>query len=167
MRFSRQEYWSGLPFPSLGDLSDPGIEPVSCTAGRSLPSEIRGKPQTLQTSISNWLGTKVANIKADCFFPRHWLRRIRNISFHSSSSLWPYFPNSHSRKVFMILLSIFALPWPENNKVIVYISQATARDNIPNSNQRWICYDVGHTNWSLQIAPWFSVPRFLWNKLTG
>ena len=29
MGFSRQEYWSGLPFPSLGDLSDPGIEPGS------------------------------------------------------------------------------------------------------------------------------------------
>ena len=36
--FSRQEDWSGLPFPSPGDLPDPGIEPivscVSCTAGR-------------------------------------------------------------------------------------------------------------------------------------
>ena len=29
MGFSRQEYWSGLPFPSLGDLPDPGIEPRS------------------------------------------------------------------------------------------------------------------------------------------
>ena len=29
MEFSRQEYWSGLPFPSPGDLSDPGIEPRS------------------------------------------------------------------------------------------------------------------------------------------
>ena len=29
MGFSRQEYWSGLLFPSLGDLPDPGIEPVS------------------------------------------------------------------------------------------------------------------------------------------
>jgi len=27
MEFSRQQYWSGLPFPSPGDLSDPGIEP--------------------------------------------------------------------------------------------------------------------------------------------
>ena len=27
MVFSRQEYWSGLPFPSPGDLPDPGIEP--------------------------------------------------------------------------------------------------------------------------------------------
>ena len=31
MGFSRQEYWSGLPFPSPGDLPDPGIEPQSPT----------------------------------------------------------------------------------------------------------------------------------------
>ena len=29
MGFSRQEYWSGLPFPSPEDLPDPGVEPVS------------------------------------------------------------------------------------------------------------------------------------------
>ena len=29
MEFSRQEYWSGLPFPSPGDLPNPGIEPRS------------------------------------------------------------------------------------------------------------------------------------------
>ena len=29
MEFSRQEYWSGLPFPSPGDLANPGIEPRS------------------------------------------------------------------------------------------------------------------------------------------
>ena len=29
MEFSRQEYWSGLPFPSPGDLPDPGLEPRS------------------------------------------------------------------------------------------------------------------------------------------
>ena len=34
MEFSRQKYWSGLPFPSLGDLPDPGIELGSpCIAG--------------------------------------------------------------------------------------------------------------------------------------
>jgi len=31
MGFPRQEYWSGLPIPSLGDLTDPGMEPVSPT----------------------------------------------------------------------------------------------------------------------------------------
>ena len=35
MEFSRQEYWSGLPFPSPGNLPDPGIEPASpALAGR-------------------------------------------------------------------------------------------------------------------------------------
>ena len=35
MGFPRQEYWSGLPFPSAGDLPDPGIEPMSpASAGR-------------------------------------------------------------------------------------------------------------------------------------
>ena len=31
MGFSRQQYWSGLPFPSPGDFPDPGIEPGSPT----------------------------------------------------------------------------------------------------------------------------------------
>ena len=45
MGFSRQEYWSGLPFPSPGDLPDPGIEPGSpALQADSLPTELRGKP---------------------------------------------------------------------------------------------------------------------------
>ena len=32
MGFSKQEYWSGLPFPPPGDLPDPGIEPMSLTS---------------------------------------------------------------------------------------------------------------------------------------
>ena len=40
MEFSRQEYWSGLPFPSPGDLPDTGIEPGSPTLqADALPSE--------------------------------------------------------------------------------------------------------------------------------
>ena len=43
--FSRQEYWSGLPFPSPGDLPNPGIEPRSSTLlADSLTSEPPGKP---------------------------------------------------------------------------------------------------------------------------
>ena len=52
MGFPRQEYWSGVPFPSLGDLPDPGIEPVSpalqaasCIAGGFFTTEQPGKPQ--------------------------------------------------------------------------------------------------------------------------
>ena len=45
MRFSRQGYWSGLPFPSPGDLPNAGIEPRSPTLqADSLLAELQGKP---------------------------------------------------------------------------------------------------------------------------
>ena len=45
MGFSRQEYWSGLPFPSPGDLPGPGIEPRSpAFQADTLTSEPPGKP---------------------------------------------------------------------------------------------------------------------------
>ena len=45
MGFSRQEYWSGQPFPSPGDLPDPEIEPVSpALAGVFFATEPPGKP---------------------------------------------------------------------------------------------------------------------------
>ena len=59
MEFSRQEYWSGLPCPSSGDLPKPGIEPGSPTLqADSLPSEPPGKLLTYTldlcfTSIKN------------------------------------------------------------------------------------------------------------------
>ena len=45
MGFSRQEYWSGFPFPSPGDLLYPGIEPESpALAGGFFTTEPPGKP---------------------------------------------------------------------------------------------------------------------------
>ena len=47
MELPRQQYWSGLPFLSPGDLSDPGIEPRSPTLqADSSPSEPPGKPKS-------------------------------------------------------------------------------------------------------------------------
>ena len=55
MEFSRQEYWSGLPFPSLGDLSDTDIEPRSLELqADSLPSE----PQ--ETYLPIYESTKIS-----------------------------------------------------------------------------------------------------------
>ena len=49
MGFSRQQYWSGLPFPSPGDLPNPGIEPTSPGSPAlqvdSLPTEPPKKPR--------------------------------------------------------------------------------------------------------------------------
>ena len=53
MGFSRQEYWSGLPFPSLGDLPDPEIKPVSpALQADSLPSEPAEKPGSQETKVT-------------------------------------------------------------------------------------------------------------------
>ena len=46
MGFSRQEYWSGLPFPSPGDLPNLGVEPRSpALQANALTSEPPGKPE--------------------------------------------------------------------------------------------------------------------------
>ena len=70
MGFSRQEYWSGLPVPSPGDLPGPGIEPRSSTLqADSLPSESPGKP--------NIKGTK----------PYHHLEQSSDTSVMTGSKL--------------------------------------------------------------------------------
>ena len=93
MEFSRQEYWSGLPFPSPGDLSDPGIECGSpALQADTLPSEPpKRAPKTKSTlpySLSSLLlahrllihmlqyscgigliitnGTKISNMQETC-----------------------------------------------------------------------------------------------------
>ena len=51
MGFSRQEYWSALPFPSPGDLPDPGIKPGSSAFQvDALTSEPPGNPEPPNTS---------------------------------------------------------------------------------------------------------------------
>ena len=56
MGFSRQEYWSGLPFPSPGDLPNPGIKPGSLPLQVSLTTEPPGKPiGVLTMKINNMI----------------------------------------------------------------------------------------------------------------
>ena len=57
MGFSRQEHWSGLPFPSPGDLPDPGIEPRSPalqadTLTSEPPEKTYWSPESLQMVIT-------------------------------------------------------------------------------------------------------------------
>ena len=52
MGFSRQEYWSGLSFPSPGDLPDPGIKPMSLAlAGGFFTTEPPGKPHVIFSPV--------------------------------------------------------------------------------------------------------------------
>ena len=54
MEFSRLQYWSGQPFPSPGDLPNPGTEPRSPTLqAASLPAEPQGKPKGPSRKVEN------------------------------------------------------------------------------------------------------------------
>ena len=70
MGFSRQEYWSGLPFPTPGDLPDPGIEPPTpALAGRFFTAKPPGKQAELQLT---------SFLKTDYFFCCFFVKRFRN-----------------------------------------------------------------------------------------
>ena len=68
MGFPRQEYWSGVPFPSPGDLPRPGIKPVfSALAGGFFITEPSGKPMFLVEEENNFLSTLLSS----------WLRPLQ------------------------------------------------------------------------------------------
>ena len=67
MGFSRQGYWSGLPFPSPEDLPDPGIEPRSpALQADASPSEPLGKPNSVAVVITGegWQGEGMKSIES-------------------------------------------------------------------------------------------------------
>ena len=71
--FPRQEYWSGFPFPSPGDLPDPGIEPMSpaspASAGGFFTTEPPGKPFVIHRQNQIQHTTKVPSAKIFSFDP--------------------------------------------------------------------------------------------------
>ena len=70
MGFSRHEYWSGLPFPSPGDLPDPGIEPRSPTLqADALTSEPPGKPHVVACIKISFLWLHDIPSYIHCGFP--------------------------------------------------------------------------------------------------
>ena len=67
MGFSKQEYWSGLPFPSPGDLPDPGIEPRSpALEADALTSEPPGKERDNSMYMHHRLGQPTSSLE------QHW-----------------------------------------------------------------------------------------------
>ena len=67
MEFSRQEYWSGLPFPPPGDLLSPGIEPMSPEA--VYLEEIKRRDTTkVSKPLNSTDCTRIGNISA-CSWP--------------------------------------------------------------------------------------------------
>ena len=101
MEFSRQEYWSGLPFPSPGDLPDSGMEPRSpALQADALPSEPPGKPQI-------FIGAP--------FFGGGWARIPEWVAIpFSRRSSWPRDQTQVSRTVGRCFTTWAILPYGKN-----------------------------------------------------
>ena len=90
MEFSRQEYWSRLPFPSPGDIPDPGIEPRSPALwADALLSELPGKPSGL------WSFGKKMGCSEKWLYERHRGGRYRRGIGHMAleaeiAVVWPW-----------------------------------------------------------------------------
>ena len=91
MGFSRQEYWNGLPFPSAGELPNPGINPTSLTspalAGGFFPGGPPGKP--LHATEGSILKHKSDHVTSAPVSPSHPIKK------HATYPLPPrtLFPN--------------------------------------------------------------------------
>ena len=68
VRFSRQEYWSGLPFPSSGDFSDPGTEPTSLEC----PALAGG----FFTTSATWEAQRVDNTEGGKKKVAYWEKKV-------------------------------------------------------------------------------------------
>ena len=79
MGFSRQEYWKGLPFPSPGDLSNPGVE-AGCPTLQAAPSELPGKAKPRCNTYLITVSLVVSSKESTCECRRNrfdpWVRKI-------------------------------------------------------------------------------------------
>ena len=63
MEFSKQEYWSGLPFPAPEDLPEPGTEPWSpASQADSLPFELQGSQRMLWSGPNQEVGSALPGV---------------------------------------------------------------------------------------------------------
>ena len=105
--FSRQDYWSGLPSPSPGDLPDPGIEPRSpAWQADSLPYELQGSPD--KVCGFPWVGGSEIPPSGHGFFLVRGLYRTRGSSQLSIYDSW-IFLKSYVR--FWIMFILETLEW--------------------------------------------------------
>ena len=117
MEFSKQEYWSGLPFPSPGDLPDPGIEPVSRVSGGFSTPEPAGTPSI---SFLKYASTWIPNTSGPGISHKGlWSKlntmqklilrmdRVENLIFHSL--MWTHIDSVAA--VSFSCVRLFATPW--------------------------------------------------------
>ena len=83
MAFSRQDYWSGFPFPSPEDLPDPGIKPVSyALAGEFFTMSHLGRPTIMCSYIlKHWLFLSYNKVDSNHYILKVSIHLSQAVSF--------------------------------------------------------------------------------------
>ena len=125
MEFSRQEYWSGLPFPFPGDLPNPGIEPLSLTLqADTLPSEPPGKHSKVQrrqeiewnqSNQSLWFFNREISFEEKCNFVHY---------YHPSPPKWNWYKGNKFSLISLFLI-LFMYTISEDSKIFLSCYQVT------------------------------------------
>ena len=129
IEFSRQEYWSGLPFPSPGDLPNPGIEPRSpALQADSLPSETPGKPNESESR----------SVLSDCLRPHGLVLQARILEWVAFSLLQQIFPTQESNWGLLhcrqILYQMSYQGSPKEKSAVQHVSSGWKDDEKPNTS---------------------------------
>ena len=121
MGFSRQEYCSGLPFPSRGDLLNPGIKLVSpALAGGFFTTEPLGKPSRHITSL-NW--ADYCLLRDNCMGCHCLHKRLKHLQKGASDLEWkPRDNKGHLKSTASSapLLAEMTIPW-KNMKIMTLV----------------------------------------------
>ena len=119
LEFSRQEYWIGQPFPSPGDLPNPGIEPRSPTLqADSLPSEPPVKPVKLDKDFLKSYFNVLKNLKR-----KHEQNEDRNEKYFCKNQMDPM-------KMKIIKSEMKCSPGQFTSRLNTASRLSTAEDNI-------------------------------------
>ena len=110
MGFSRQEYWSGFPCPSPGDLPNPGIKPGSLALqANSLQSEPPGKPNLIRERLKDHNTVKLSCVKY--FYTKNvWKETLKVVLTVISGWWWRVCEG------FLFLSHYFCVFWIFNNE---------------------------------------------------
>ena len=104
MGFSRQEYWSGTPFPSPEGLPNPEIEPVFLTlAGKFLTTEPPGKPQRCELACFNIV---IKLTDEDLLFVDEQIKWFREMESVSDEEVVNIIETTTTKKGFRILYKL-------------------------------------------------------------
>ena len=148
--FPRQEYWSGLPFPSPGDLPDPGIEPKSSALrADTLTSEPSGKPNMviIQDNYNNFTRVMVTKCVSLFLEAAQWMFNtiivIVSIPYSQKPSLF---------------INISSLTWgkkhPDNFSMLVPRSLALSSRNSGENCWCWVLAEFPGFLYLIWMACW-------------